>query len=62
MKWHRYLGWHWLDLGICQIDINDDSMNKCMLCELVGSIAHLYDVDADIVIRMPLVLMLSPVS
>ncbi len=55
MEWYGHLGWHWLDLHVGQIDILEDSINKCALCELVGSIAHLLDVDASIVSWMPLV-------
>ncbi len=49
MEWHGYLGWHWLDLHICEIDILDDGIHECALCELVGPITHLLDVDTNIV-------------
>ncbi len=49
MEWHGHLGWHWFDLCICEIDVLDDGIDERMLCELVGPIAHLLDVDANIV-------------
>jgi hypothetical protein len=54
LEWHGHLGWHWFDLCVCEIDVLDDGINKCVLCELIGHIMHLLDVDANIVSWMPL--------
>jgi hypothetical protein len=60
MEWHGHLGWHWLDLRVYEIDIRDDGINECILCELIGPIAHFLDVDANIVSWMPLVFDFEP--
>ncbi len=43
-----------VDLRVCEVDVLDDGINECALCELIGPIAHLLDVDANIVSWMPL--------
>ncbi len=60
MEQHGHLGWHWLDLCICEIDVLDDSINEYSLCEFVGPIMHLLDVDVNIVSWMHLVFDFEP--
>jgi hypothetical protein len=60
MEWHGHLGWHWLDICACEIDVLDNGIDECTLCEHVGPITHLLDVDANIVSWMPLVFDFEP--
>jgi hypothetical protein len=60
MEWHQYLGWHWLDLCLCQIDASDNGINKYTLHKLVGPVAHPLDVDANIVSWILLVFDVEP--